>query len=441
MRKTILSALAAFAGVFAAVAAGEFDSAYLRGFTDKDIPFYAPGEEMVFTLRITGLTNSVPPGEWFVKWDRTGDDGKKLEGKVPVPMESPLVIKTSLDVPGFVRVHAVLVDKNGNIYKRTNPKLKWESKTVFFDGGAGVKPETLQSVPEPKDFDEFWARQRARLAKVPVKASRIELPSPNSKVRMWAVEIQCAGNRPVTGYLTIPKAAGSGTKFPCLLETHGYGLRAPHKPPKGAKTDIIELNINAHGMKLPAFGADDAYYKELAEAVKSNGHAYAFDKEQNSDPETAYFNGMALRVMRALQYLKTLPEWDGKDLRAHGGSQGGLQTIWAAGLDPDVTQADSAVTWCCDIGGTEFKRNRGNWYIKWVPALGYYDPVNVAKRIPRTCTTTIVRAGLGDYICPPSGLAILYNNMTCPKKINWVQGATHGFVPPEPNQKFTIEAK
>ena len=445
MKTKIFLTLALSACALSLFAAGEFDSALLRGSTDKDIPFYEPGQEMVFTIEMTGLTNSVPAGEWFVKWERTGDDGKSFGGKVPVPMAEPLVVKTSLDQPGFVRVKAVVVDKAGKNYTRTNPKLKWESKTVFFDGSAGVHPEKLQSEPEPKDFDAFWAKQRERLAKVPVTATCIELPCGNPKAKLWAVEIPCAGVRPVTGYLTIPKASEEGKKYPCVLETHGYSYRAPHNPPGGAREDEIVLNINAHGMKLPAFGADDGYYKALGWEIKSNGKSYAFDPEQNKDPEVAYFNGMVLRVMRALQYLKTLPEWNGKDLRARGGSQGGLQTIWAAGCGEGVTQADSGITWCCDMANNtrrlERKMASDGWYIPWTPALGYYDPVNVAKRIPRTCMTTITRAGLGDYCCPPRGLAILYNNMTCPKKINWVQGSTHGYVPPEPNQKFSLEAK
>ena len=51
----------------------------------------------------------------------------------------------------------------------------------------------------------------------------------------------------------------------------------------------------------------------------------------------------------------------------------------------------------------------------------------------------ITRAGLGDYCCPPTGLAKMWNNMTCPKKILWVQGSTHGYVPPEKHQDFVLE--
>ena len=53
----------------------------------------------------------------------------------------------------------------------------------------------------------------------------------------------------------------------------------------------------------------------------------------------------------------------------------------------------------------------------------------MAKRI-KNAKVIITRAGLGDYVCPPSGLAILYNNLaTSDKTIVWVQGSDHGFVP------------
>ena len=139
---------------------------------------------------------------------------------------------------------------------------------------------------------------------------------------------------------------------------------------------------------------------------------------------------MVLRILRAMEYLKSRPEWNGKTLIAAGGSQGGLQTMWAAALDPDVTLAAPSITWCCDLAGSDKAgRIHGRWRIKYVPALDYYDPVFMAKRI-KNAEVRITRAGMGDYVCPPSGLAISYNNLATPKKsIRWVQGSDHGFVP------------
>ena len=165
---------------------------------------------------------------------------------------------------------------------------------------------------------------------------------------------------------------------------------------------------------------------------------YAFDPQQNADPEVAYFNGMVLRVKRGLQFLKTVKGWNGKDLIASGGSQGGLQTIWAAACGEGVTRAESGITWNCDMytngklrKDPSLKLATDGWYIPWVGALGYYDAAIFGKRIPKSCRTVITRAGLGDYCCPPTGLAKLWNNIPGNKEIHWVQGSQHGYVPPD----------
>ena len=87
--------------------------------------------------------------------------------------------------------------------------------------------------------------------------------------------------------------------------------------------------------------------------------------------------------------------------------------------------------WGCDIGGKSIGRNHGEWYVPWVAGLGYYDTVNIARLIPKSCKVAVTMAGIGDYTCPPTGVAAFYNNLTCPKSIKWVQGATHGYKPPE----------
>jgi cephalosporin-C deacetylase-like acetyl esterase len=423
--------------------AGLLDNAWLKGTTDKDPLTYAPGEEIVFTVTPMNLDGDVPEGEYTLEWTFTDDFGRHESDRIPFTGE-PFVYRTSLDKPGFVRLQAFVCDAQGNRYAKkytgdtTTPEgqkamTEFDKKPqrVFFDGGAGVSPEKLEDVAEPADFDAFWAKQFARLDLVPIKADRVETDSPNDKVRRWAVRIDCAGLRPVTGYLSIPKAADEGATFPARLETHGYSGDSftPNKPGWTSEKQII-LNINAHGMKLPEFGATEADRKALRWEVRSHDKSYAFDPEQNKDPETAYFNGMVLRVKRGLQYLKTVEGWNGTDLVASGGSQGGLQTIWAAGCGEGVTRAESGITWCCDMKFTW--EHRKGWYIQWTDAMGYYDAVNFGKRIPESCHTIITRAGIGDYTCPPTGLAKLYNAVPGTNKaIKWVQGSQHGYVPPE----------
>ena len=446
-------------GIAFPLLAGTLDNAWIKGTTDKNPISYKPGEEIVFTLEPQGVEGDLPEGAYKLWWRRSDDYGTIEEGSVPFT-KVPFVYKTSLGKPGFVRLEAYVVDKDG---RRVTKKFTGDASTpegrkamndferrkknVFFDGGAGVEIESLSLAQEaePKDFDEFWARQFARLDKVPIRDDRVEVESPNPKTRQFAVRIDCAGLRPVTGYLSIPRAVEEGKTFPCFLETHGYSAdRCVHARPGWCPTDRILLTINAHGLKLEEFGATDADTKALRWEIRSHDRSYAFDPEQNKDPEVAYFNGMVLRVKRALQYLKALKGWNGKDLGACGGSQGGLQTVWAAACGEGVTYADSSITWCCDMymnnARLEKKAAGDGWYIPWVPGLAYYDPVVWARRIPPSCHMTISRAGLGDYICPPAGLAKLWNSIPSNKSIRWVQGSEHGYVPPEyEGRDFAIE--
>lgn len=452
---TVRVRIACMAALFAMpLFAGVLDKAWIKGTTDKDPLTYRPGEEMVFTLEPIGIEGEVPAGEYLLSWKRSDDYGKVESGELPFTGQ-PFVYKTSLDKPGFVRLEAYVVtsanhqrvvkkftgDATTPEGKRAMNDFERSKKNVFFDGGAGVDVESLALAPEsePTDFDEFWARQFARLDKVPIRDERIEIRCDNPKARLFAVRIDCAGLRPVTGYLSIPKAVDDGATFPCRLETHGYsGDSCKHGTPTWARDNEIVLNINAHGLKLVEFGATDADTKALRWETRSNNMSYAFDPKQNADPEVAYFNGMVLRVKRGLQYLKTIKGWNGKDLIASGGSQGGLQTIWAAGCGEGVTRAESGITWCCDMVMNNMRIDRkassDGWYIRWVPGIAYYDAVVWAKRIPDSCYTIITRAGIGDYCCPPMGLAKLWNNIPGENKtINWVQGSEHGYVPPQYN--------
>ena len=438
--------------------AGTLDKAWMKGTTDKNPLLYKPGEEMVFTIEPQNIRGDIPEGMYFLRWERTGDDGISEKGSEPFTGK-PFVYRTRIAKPGFVRLYAEVVDASGNPYRRkvgrfpgdpNTPegrralkRLRKMKKTVFFDGGAGAGVETLrQAVPEPADFDAFWARQKAELKKVPFNAKRVEVPCGNPDVRLYALSVDCTGGMPVTGYLSIPKAAEKGKKYGIHVGAFGYGV-GEQFPPKRPDADAIHFKMNAHGFLLREFGGTDEYYRTYGEKIMSNGYTYAFDPQQNSNPETAYFRGMILRLIRAIQYLKSCPEWNGKEVHVSGNSQGGGFAIWGAGCGEGVTKATSTVTGFCDLGAERAGRLRGPWpRIKFVEALGYFDTVNFAKRVPSTCYVDIARAGLGDYTCQPSGLAILWNTLKCPKSIQWVQGSEHGYVPPDyDGRDFKFENK
>lgn len=429
----LVAAVAAFGGVI--------DKAWIQGTTDKDPLTYQEGEEMTFTLVPQKLDGELPDDTYFLKYRRTGDDGIVEEKQIPFTKE-PFVYKTSIKKPGFVRLYAVIVDKKGHNVRQkytgdtTTPEglramneFEKRPHIVFFDGGAAVKPETLKGVPEPDDFDAFWKGQKAKLAAVPFKDStELKEVGRTSESIVYQVKIPCAGPRPVTGHITVPVKPG---KYPAYLNVDGYNgnLAARHElAPRGGPPDKLWMHINAHGYEL---GRETQYYADYAKKIQAFGKSYALAGQEHPNPTGCYFEGMVFRVLRALEFLKSRPDWDGKNLIVRGGSQGGLQSAWACGLDPDVTEAYPSIPWCCDMGGGKvYGRNMRQWGVEYTRAMDYYDPVNMAKRVPKTCRVEVPRAGLGDYTCPPSGVAVYYNNLTCPKKITWVQGSQHGYVPP-----------
>ena len=422
--------------------------------SDRDPLSYRAGDPMIFSFRVSDA-----PAGARIRWRRTGDDGReergetsaatqplsgasRLSGALPLSGASRLselspegalrprsghlsgeaALTTSLDRPGFVRIEAELLDAGG-------------APVARFDGGAGADADAIRAdAPEPPDFDAFWAGRKAALDAVPMDgASCVEIESPRPGVRVFEVTVPCPGGRPSTALLSVPAAGGP---FPAFARFRGYETSwsptAYNTPtPAELRDDALVLFVSAHGF---AFNREPAYYAALREASRSNGHDVAFDPAQNADPATAYFGGMSWRVLRALQWLKRRPEWDGRSLTVFGGSMAGLQSIWAAALDPDVTECRPRIPWCCNLAGPASGRAHGDWFVPWVPALGYYDPVHLARRIPASCRVVVPQAGLGDYVCPPSGVMAFYNALACPKEIAFVQGATHFSFPEEPSQ-------
>jgi cephalosporin-C deacetylase len=397
----------------------------LLGKNDKPSPFYDAGEQMTFEIRLE--RDGRPVADTHLSWTRTGDDGLVTKGQ-EVSTVAPLVITTSTARPGFVRILVKALDAEGN------PILNERKQEVIFDGGAGVQPDRLESVPEPADFDAWWASQKTLLAQVPPDVlERKQVVSTQVNVETWDVKIACAGPvlpsdsvpKPVSGYLSKTRNAAPKSAE-AIVYFHGYGVRSSIRRDEEANDPAnpkLIFDINAHGIEN---GASAAFYEKLGQTTL---RGYAFTHAQNERPETAYVYGMALRVLRALEFIKAQPEWDGKRLTVSGGSQGAFQSILAAALDADVTRCNAWKPWFCDLGGVTLGRIKG-WRPEHTRALDYYDPVNHAKRIR---ATTYITAGLGDYVCPPSGVAVLYNNITASvyKRIEYRQGATHGTSPPD----------
>ncbi len=380
----------------------------VTGMTGNEGGVFKPGEEIKFKFRLL-------------------DDGKPVAGKVrlvikkdyapaietrelEIPADKEGIYTDKMDKPGSMLVIATAVTEEGAECYR--PGRAGDLRPISYGLGAVVSPETFkQGVKEPADFDAFWKSQLAKLNAVPMTViEKKQLPDKNG-CAVYDMKIECVGKRPASGYLTIPKNA-KPKSLPIRMYYQGYSYEGAQTVTTHPKQ--IVFRVNAHGIEN---GREPEYYAKLGR-TELNG--YGFDNKTNADREKTYFNGMILRDYRALQYAKTLPEWDGKTIISDGGSQGGLQSIAIAGLDPAVTSCVTQVPWFCDIGGITTGRFRG-WRPDYFPALDYYDPVNFAKR---SNGEFLIDAGLCDEVCPPSGVWILYNNLKR-GKLTMHQGYNH----------------
>jgi cephalosporin-C deacetylase-like acetyl esterase len=126
---------------------------------------------------------------------------------------------------------------------------------------------------------------------------------------------------------------------------------------------------------------------------------------------------MYLRDSRALDYLLSRPDWDGKTIVLTGGSMGGQQSLALAGLRPDkITAVLVCVPAGADSNGDLHGRKAG--YPNWpsdnpdvMKTALYFDTVNFAPRIKAP-----VMAGMGfiDTISPPAGVWTVLNQIPGP---------------------------
>ena len=377
---------------------------------------FKAGEKIIFTVKLT--EDGKPAADKFIQYRLYHDDKTVKNGKVSAAQE--LTVETSGAKPGWIFIQAYAKDaKDKYIKQPAKGQPASAARPLSGTVGAMVEPEKLlPPMKEPADFDAFWNGVKKELAAVPMKElERVQLPE-EKRVKLYDVKISCAGDKPVSGYLCIPLNA-KPKSCPAFVNFHGAGVRSSGKPIAMGMRGVIALDINAHGIEN---GKPGSFYEDLRKkyfyAKLDEFRPGRYAHWYKHDRDRYYFKGMYMRLLRALEYIKSQPEWDGKHLIVSGGSQGGAQVLAACGLDHDITFARAGVPAMCDHSGCLGDRRSG-WpalYSRednrknpaYAKCASYYDGAYFARRI--TCPIWI-NTGFADTTCPPSSVFAAYNSI------------------------------
>ncbi|MGC4030962.1 MAG: acetylxylan esterase [Tepidisphaeraceae bacterium] len=306
--------------------------------------------------------------------------------------------------------------------------VSWgKNPTRRTNAGAIASPFKIQpATDEPADFDAFWQGQLAALKRIPPNPQLVPGDSGVPGVTYAKITLDNINGTHVQGQLARPE---KGETFPAVLIPQWAGVYGLQKAwvTDRAKTGWLALNLEAHD--IPIDEPADFYARLKA----PGGPLENYPKIGNTDKNKSHYLRMYLSVAQAITYLKTRPDWDGKTLVVMGTSQGGQQTLMAAGLCPDdVTAALAFLPAACDTWAESIGRRSGYpfWWNNTTPETAdavhatskYFDPVFFARRIkcPVLCS-----AGLKDDVAPATSVLAAFNQIKSPKRFIVLPLAAH----------------
>ncbi len=347
--------------------------------------------------------------EFAIKWDQN----IFLEKGTVEIKDGKAEIKTSSNKPGFIMAELSLPIDG--------------TKPLMHRCGVAINPEQIEpSLELPEDFDEFWNNAKNQLSKIPIESkwtaiSHQSHPSLHnyshksllacdiSDVEINDVQVS-SYSRTLSGIYTRP-AKRTLKKHPAMLCVQGAGVMPtqPHNFIPQAKKGILVYEIGVHGISNLE---EITYYQSLLDG-RLKGYMH-FGRE---DKNVSYFKAVFLGVKRGLDFLMSQPEWDGKTIVIRGSSQGGVQCMAGAYLEPLVSMISARVPALCDHTGFLKGRSVGGGKLVAFDKEGkpdpitletsrYFDGVNFMRRLKCRGAFSV---GLIDGGCSPSSIFAAYN--------------------------------
>lgn len=282
-----------------------------------------------------------------------------------------------------------------------------------------IKPYTQ----EPQDFRSFWQKNVEELKQVPMSYTK-ELYKDycTDKIDCYLVKLQIDKmGHSMYGFLFYPKNAQPG-KHPVVLCPPGAGIKTIKDPMRNkyyAENGFVRFEVEIHGLD-PRISSET--FGEISRAFNDRNGGYLANGLENKD--IYYMKHVYVGLVRCIDFLTSLHEWDGKNVAVQGGSQGGALAIIAAGLDSRVTQCVANHPALSDMAGYAAKGGTGGYphfcrqpqilsNKDCLNTLAYFDVVNFARYVK---APTYLTWGYNDVTCPPTTSYAVWNTLKCTKE-------------------------
>ena len=381
------------------------------------------------TLRIIAREGGIPV------------EGTKLYYKVGPEMMVPEVVDSTtfidgeaqicmgtMQQPGFLACHYQFKASDGKTY-RDLVKVAYE-------------PEQIRTFATmPKDFETFWQKALKEARKVDLEPQYFDVPdATNDKFVTRLVRLHVGKSKWIYGMLTIPRSSNLSAKYPVVLCPPGAGSTKVTPSDYYGQEGMIYMKIEIHDNdpRLP----DDEY--NVMRQKKCNGYM----RRGMESRDTYYYKDVYVGCARAVDFLCSLPQWDGRNVIVTGGSQGGALTIVTAALNEKVTLCAPFYPALCDLTG--FLHGRAGGWPKFfgescvpgperlttfykdgrvsipeeqaVATLQYFDVVNFARLLQ---VPTFMSWGYSDDTCSPTSVWAAWNEIKAPKHCDITPSSGH----------------